>query len=198
MQYPLNKEQLLLEGLAANDRKMTEEVYRDNYKPVQAWIRARGGTPIDAEDVFQEAMVILFQKSQEAEFRLTCKIGTYLVAVSRFIWYKRLQKLQRQPDGYTLEPGNDTDEGNQFDQYAYEDDIKVQEERETHFDQLNMAMEELGEPCRSLLRAFYNEDKSMQDIAQMFGYTNPDNAKNQKYKCLTRLKKLFYSSQVQK
>jgi len=31
----------------------------------------------------------------------------------------------------------------------------------------------------------------MVEIAAGFGYTNADNAKNQKYKCLMRLKKLF-------
>jgi RNA polymerase sigma factor (sigma-70 family) len=78
----------------------------------------------------------------------------------------------------------------------YQDDIQIQEEREEHFDQLNKAMNALGEPCSSLLKAFYNEQKSMQEIAGQFGYTNPDNAKTQKYKCLARLKKLFYSAQV--
>jgi hypothetical protein len=33
----------------------------------------------------------------------------------------------------------------------------------------------------------------MQEIAASFGYTNADNAKNQKYKCLMRLKKLFFT-----
>ena len=51
----------------------------------------------------------------------------------------------------------------------------------------------LGEPCKSLLEAFYLKKKSMQEIAGSFGYTNSENAKNQKYKCLMRLKKLFFS-----
>jgi RNA polymerase sigma factor (sigma-70 family) len=193
VQYSLHNEQFLLERLAVNDRKATELVYREHYKPVMTWIQARGGATEDAADVFQEAMLILFQKAQQEDFRLSCRIGTYLVAVAKFIWYKKLQLQQRQPD--FLLPGAGEEEGPD---HAYEDDLKVQEEREAHFDQLGIAMEELGEPCRSLLRAFYHEDKSMQEIALQFGYTNPDNAKTQKYKCLTRLKKLFYSSQVNK
>jgi RNA polymerase sigma factor (sigma-70 family) len=195
VQHPLNREQILLEGLVANDRLATEQVYRDNHKTVIAWVSARGGSSTDGEDVFQEAMVILFQKAQQAEFRLSCKIGTYLVAVSKYIWYKKLQQQQRQPD--FLPHGNGDEDGVHEDR-IYEDDIKVQEEREVHFEQLNLALEELGEPCRSLLKAFYNEDKSMQEIAKSFGYTNQDNAKTQKYKCLTRLKKLFYNAQVNK
>lgn len=194
MQLSLLKEHQLLEGIANNDRKITEQVYRDNYKQVQAWVQGRGGSADDGDDVFQEAMTILFQKAQNEEFRLSCKIGTYLVAVAKYIWYKKLQLQNRRPDFLPFDSGEEDANDNR----AYEDDVKVQEEREVHFEQLNAAMEELGEPCRSLLKAFYNENKSMQDIAVLFGYTNPDNAKTQKYKCLTRLKKLFYSAQVNK
>jgi hypothetical protein len=53
-------------------------------------------------------------------------------------------------------------------------------------------MQNLGEPCKSLLESYYLQKKSMVAIAEEFGYTNADNAKNQKYKCLMRLKKLFF------
>ena len=192
MQLPLISEQQLLEGIARNDRKMTEQVYRDNYRLVYAWVTAHGGDTEDAADVFQEAMTILFQKSQNETFRLSCKIGTYLVAVSKFVWYKKLEQRNRRPD-FSL-PGEDESYADRY--AAYDEDIKVQEEREIHFEQLGLAMEELGEPCRSLLHAFYTQDKSMQEIAAMFGYTNPDNAKTQKYKCLSRLKKIFYAMQA--
>jgi len=55
------------------------------------------------------------------------------------------------------------------------------------------ALQKIGEPCKSLLEAFYIEKKSMPEIAGIFGYTNADNAKTQKYKCLIRLKKLFFA-----
>ena len=50
----------------------------------------------------------------------------------------------------------------------------------------------LGEPCNTIISDFYLYDASMQDICEKFGYTNPDNAKNQKYKCLVRLKRIFF------
>ena len=55
------------------------------------------------------------------------------------------------------------------------------------------AINHLGEPCKSLLEAYYLQKQNMQVIAANFGYTNADNAKNQKYKCLMRLKKIFFS-----
>jgi hypothetical protein len=75
--------------------------------------------------------------------------------------------------------------------WKYEEDILEAKEKEIQFERLGAAMNLLGEPCRSLLTAFYMERKSMMDIATEFGYTNPDNAKTQKYKCLNRLKKIF-------
>jgi hypothetical protein len=58
---------------------------------------------------------------------------------------------------------------------------------------MERALNSLGEPCKSLIEAYYIHKKGMTDIAVQFGYTNADNAKNQKYKCLVRLKKLFFA-----
>jgi hypothetical protein len=57
------------------------------------------------------------------------------------------------------------------------------------------ALKLLGEPCKTIMEDFYMHNKSMQDICERFGYTNADNAKTQKYKCLQRLKKLFFQQQ---
>ena len=191
MYLPLHSEQQLLEGLAKGDRSTTEQVYKSHYKVIASWIQTHGGGSSDSADVFQEAMVVLYEKAQQEDFRLTCKIGTYLFAVSKHIWYKKVQKQQKQP-GF-LPDNTGSDHGTDW---AYEDDVKVHHERETHYEQLDMALDQLGEPCRSLLKAFYHNDKSMQEIAADFGYTNPDNAKTQKYKCLNRLRKIFYGAQA--
>jgi hypothetical protein len=58
---------------------------------------------------------------------------------------------------------------------------------------MEKSMNNLGEPCKSLLEAYYLQKRNMTEIAGSFGYTNADNAKNQKYKCLVRLKKLFFA-----
>ena len=58
---------------------------------------------------------------------------------------------------------------------------------------MEKAIGNLGEPCKSLLEAYYLRKMNMQEIAFSFGYTNAENAKNQKYKCLMRLKKIFFT-----
>ena len=65
-------------------------------------------------------------------------------------------------------------------------------ENEIKIEVMNMSMTKLGEPCKSLIEDFYVHHLSMGEISDKFGYTNAENAKNQKYKCLQRLKKIFF------
>lgn len=192
MQRPIYNDQELITGLAKGERKASEYVYRQNFSIVSGWMVKNGGSSADAADIFQEAMVVLFGKAQDEHFRLTCSIGTYLFAISKHLWYKKLQRQSRDPIVLNDNTGTDDDEIG----IAWEDDLNVHHEREVHYGQLDSALEQIGEPCSSLLKAYYHQDKNMQEIAADFGYTNPDNAKNQKYKCLTRLRKLFHSMQA--
>jgi RNA polymerase sigma factor (sigma-70 family) len=191
VQSHTNTEQQLLAALAQGEREATEQIYRQNYRIINGWLLKNGGSATDADDLFQEAMVVLFSKSQSEEFRLTCSVGTYLFAISKHLWYKKLQRKSRDPIALLDNTGNDDEENDSG--IAYEEDIDAHEEREAHYNQLDEALEQIGEPCRSILKAYYHQDKSMQEIAADFGYTNTDNAKTQKYKCLTRLKKIFHA-----
>jgi RNA polymerase sigma factor (sigma-70 family) len=182
---PINTDQELLAALAAGEREVTEKIYRQNFHIINGWLIKNGCSTADAADVFQEAMVVLFGKSEDESFRLTCSIGTYLFAISKYIWYKKIQKQSREPAFLRDDFSNEEDEPG----VAYEEDLNVHYEREAHYEQLDAALDQIGEPCRSLLKAFYHHDKNMQEIAADFGYTNPENAKNQKYKCLARLRK---------
>ena len=74
-----------------------------------------------------------------------------------------------------------------------EEDVEENERINSEFQAMEKAISSLGEPCKSLLEAYYLQKQNMQVIASNFGYTNADNAKNQKYKCLMRLKKIFFA-----
>lgn len=175
-------EQALLHGLAVADRAAVETIYKLHYKMVQALVVANNGTAEDAKDIFQEAMVVLYEKVTGGAFELNCQLKTYLYAVSRRLWLRRLQQASR----YLL---SDTEN----EQAAVEEDMEVHVQRDLEFRMMEKAMGSLGEPCRSLLEAFYIRKQGMQEIAELFGYTNADNAKTQKYKCLVRLKKIFFT-----
>jgi|SRR6185312_6216109 len=179
-------EQDLLEGLAKNDRNAIETIYRQHYNMVQSMILSNSGYPEDARDIFQEAMIVLYEKARSGSFELNSQLKTYLYSVCRRLWLKRLNQAQRVfPEVEGLE-----------EKIPVEEDLERHEQRNRDFAAMEQAMNCLGEPCKSLLEAYYLGSKSMTEIAGDFGYTNADNAKNQKYKCLMRLKKIF--SQIKK
>jgi RNA polymerase sigma factor (sigma-70 family) len=148
---------------------------------VQSLILSNNGTPDDARDIFQEAMIVLYEKVKTGSFELNCLIKTYLYSVCRRLWLKRLSQLQRiSPEVEKLE-----------ETVPVEEDLENHEQRNIDFQVMERSLKSLGEPCKSLLEAYYHQKKNMVEIAARFGYTNADNAKNQKYKCLMRLKKIF-------
>ena len=92
---PENNEKTLLLGLAASDRKAVETIYRENYNMIQALIINNNGSSDDAKDIFQEAMIVLFEKVRSGGFELNCQIKTFVYSVSRRLWLKRLQQQNR-------------------------------------------------------------------------------------------------------
>jgi RNA polymerase sigma factor (sigma-70 family) len=186
----LNKEHLkeeineraLLQGLATNDKRAVETIYRENYNMIQALVINNNGSYEDAKDIFQEALIVLFEKVKAGNFELNCQIKTFVFSVSKRLWLKRLLLQNR----FQISEGNE-------EIVSVDEEMDEHERRNNEFVMMERAMAGLGEPCKSLLESFYLQKKNMQDIALEFGYTNSENAKNQKYKCLMRLKKLFFS-----
>ncbi len=180
---PQIDERALLEGLAASNKKAVEAIYRENFNMVQSLIINNNGSADDAKDIFQETMIVLYEKARTGTFELNCQIKTFVYSVARRLWLKRLQQQNRYSS-----PGD-----NMESVVAVETELDEHEQRNAEFELMDHAISNLGEPCKSLLEAYYFQKKNMQDIAANFGYTNAANAKTQKYKCLLRLKKLFFT-----
>jgi RNA polymerase sigma factor (sigma-70 family) len=179
----LEQEKILLEGLAREEKEAIERIYREHYNMVNSLIINNNGSSDDAADVFQEAMIVLFEKVKTGNFELHCQLKTFIYSVCRRLWLKKLQHLQR----FNIQSDNLEET------IPVEEDIESHEKKQNDFTIMENAMGKIGEPCKSLLEAYYLQKKQMQQIATEFGYTNADNAKTQKYKCLVRLKKLFFA-----
>ena len=178
----ITKDRELLLGLARSDDKSLETIYSENFPVVLRMILQHNGSEDDAKDVFQEAIIVLYEKACEGNFTLTSRLKTFLYSVCRHIWLKKVQSTYGL---YALPP-------------EMEETIPATEALEDHaakdeqFRIMEGAMGSIGEPCKTILEDYYLHKSSMQEIADKFGYTNAENAKNQKYKCLMRLKKLFF------
>lgn len=181
------QEQEIIDGIARNDNASLEKVYKENFGLIQNFVLNNNGSYDDARDIFQEGVLVLYEKSKQADFVLTCKIKTFLYSVCRRLWLKKLQQNSR--FGVPIEQMEEV--------VPVEELMEEKEQLDMNFALMDSTLKSLGEPCKSLLEAYYFEKKQMAEIAGQFGYTNADNAKNQKYKCLMRLKKLFFAQYKQ-
>ena len=178
----------LLRGLAAGSDAALSQLYRRYFPMVLHLIINNSGSEDDAKDIFQEALLVLYEKVLEDSLELNCQLKTYLYSVSRRLWLKQLARKGRYS---LLDTERELEEPEP--KTLIENDLTEHELRDVQFDVMEESLSKLGEPCRTLLEDFYIRHLSMQEITEKFGYTNPDNAKTQKYKCLQRLKRLFFS-----
>lgn len=186
MSEVVSSDEEIIQALRNNDNSVLNVLYKLYFGSINHFIITNSGSEDDAKDIFQEAVIVFYQNIKDQNFELNCKIKTYLYSVSRLMWLKRIKKA-------SAVVGKITD----FEGFISIDDSEaaLMEEREMQFSKMSAALAELGEPCKTLIEDFYVKQLSMSQISEKFGYTNADNAKTQKYKCLMRLKKLFFKQE---
>jgi len=177
---PTDSEAIL--GILNNSESMLKRIYKGYFPMVLQLVLSNNGNEDDAKDIYQEAIIVLYSKVKSGNFELSCKLKTYIYSICRRLWLKRLNQMSRY--------GGDIRDFQEF--IPVEEDLTNHEEKDIQFEKMAGALGLLGEPCKTIIEDFYIYNRSMQEICEKFGYTNADNAKTQKYKCLQRLKKLFF------
>jgi RNA polymerase sigma factor (sigma-70 family) len=183
----------LLVGLAEGSNEVLLQLYRRYFPMVLHFITSNSGSEDDAKDIYQEALVLLYEKAKSGSFELQAQLKTYLYSVVRRLWLKHLAQRSRFMVRDVEQPVSEEAALEQL-----SDDLFDHEERDRQFNLMAESLGRLGEPCKTLLEDFYIQHLSMQEITEKFGYTNADNAKTQKYKCLMRLKRLFFAEYKEK
>lgn len=176
-------EDQFIDGLRTGNNEVLSALYKKYYNIVLKFIVNNSGTQEAAQDIYQETIIVLYENVQKPAFELNCQLQTYIFSIAKRLWLKQLKKSSKtflfKEDG-------------ENELVDVSEEITEHLNKEVELDKLNQSLAELGEPCATLIKDFYVQKLSMDEIAEKFGYTNADNAKNQKYKCLQRLKKCFF------
>jgi RNA polymerase sigma factor (sigma-70 family) len=179
---PTDREVVL--GILNNSDDALNKLYIGYFPMVLQFILNNNGDEDDAKDVYQEGIIVLYNKIKSGDFELSSKLKTYIYSVCRRIWLKKLAQQSKKTNNIA----------DFEDIISIDVDIEDHEQKEEQFDKMQSALLHLGEPCKTIIQDFYLNNLSMHDISEKFGYTNTDNAKTQKYKCMQRLKKLFFQA----
>ena len=157
-------------------------VYEKHRKEFLNWIRKFSGCSMDeAQEYYQAATLILYENIMSSKVtELQSSLKTYLFGIGKNLTYQHHRKNQR------------------FERARAESMIEVellsesQHALETEIDLriISKCLTIIGDPCSQLLDYFYFMRKSMDEISSAMGYKNPETAKNQKYKCMERLRRM--------
>jgi len=179
----LNEDSKILDELRNGDENALAVLFRQNRRPVLSLVLRNQGTEDDAEDVLQEALIVLWERVHDGSFEYNAKLGTYIYATAKNIWLRRLARKRRE-----IAAADDTFE------IATEDATPLEElEANERIIAVQQSMEKLGNPCRDLLLLYYWEERSMEEIALKLGFANADTVKSKKYQCKKALERLVKS-----
>jgi RNA polymerase sigma factor (sigma-70 family) len=175
-------DQRIIELIQTQKHEKAFEVLYRYFPVVKKMILANGGRMEDAQDIYQEALIVFYRKASDPSFKLTSGLNTYLYSISRFMWMDQSRKNQKQQ---FVDIEKET---------VRESEFIIAVESEEQFRLAEKAIDGLGDRCKELLMMFYFQSKKLRDIALKMGYNSENTAKNQKYKCLeaakNRLKEL--------
>lgn len=171
------KDQSLLQLLTSEKKEQAfVKIYR-YFPKVSRFICTYGGTKEEAQDVFQEALLIFYRKAKTPNFKLTASIETYVFSICKYVWKDQLKQKNKLTHSF---------------EHAFTNDdtipVEIHLQEEEKYQLAEKALRSLGAKCLQLLSLFYIDKKKMREIADLLGFTSESSAKTQKYKCLEKAK----------
>lgn len=152
------------------------------YPAVRQMILQNNGNRHDAEDIYQEALIILCRKLKEKDFQLTSGLKTFLYSISRLQWMNELRKRKKDISTSLDVTGEKESEIEKLNGYLRE---------EEKFKKAETALMKLGNKCQKLLQLFYAQKKTFKEIADALDFSNEKVAKNQKYRCMEKARENY-------
>ncbi|HBL74561.1 MAG: hypothetical protein A2W90_20960 [Bacteroidetes bacterium GWF2_42_66] len=164
----------LLNGILRNDSVILQFIYKNFYYKINFFIKKNNGDDDDANDVFQEAIIIMYRKIKDNSLILDCSFDTYLYSICRFLWMKQLEKRKNEKERI-------------YDNQEYRDDIYDEQLNRTvdmneRYKLYQKHFKNLGKDCQKILQMFFDK-VPLKQIAQMMGFKGEKYAKKRKYKC---------------
>lgn len=154
-------------------------LYKNYFRTINHFVTNNSGSNSDAEDVFQDTMLVLIQKLRQDDFQLTASIKTYIMAIAKNLWIKKLR------NGY-----RETEFTNFHDNKFYEEITLSIEHEKTYWDKLQFYMTKITDHCSRLMHDMFFKNKPIEQIQKEHGYSSKHNAQNQKHKCVEQIRKV--------
>lgn len=156
------------------------QLYQDVFPSVARYIAKRGGTMENAQDVFQDALIVYYEQVLCLNKIVHKRPKAYLFGIVKHLWIHQL-KLGINYEAIDQE----------LERFADEQYMQPDEHQLMHF------LMNAGEKCLHLLKSFYYDKLSMSKLASQFGFSSERSATVQKFKCLEKVRGFVKEKQLQ-
>jgi RNA polymerase sigma factor (sigma-70 family) len=179
MQY--SNDHILIEAIRKKDRKAFVYLYQNYTGQIKNFVRTHGGQMDDEEEIEQNVIIHLYEKIVAGKFELheNVKLSTYMYAVGKNMWYKKLNTKSQNVKELTIE-----DLGEEIDFYDSSEDAGLENE-------VVKALQNSDDDCKKILTLYYYDKKSMKEISETLSTISEENLRKRKYKCIQKLKKVL-------
>ena len=155
--------------------KNFEHLYEEIFPVVADIVSKQGGSFHDAKDIFQDALIIFYEKNVSGELNVRLSDEAYIVGIAKHLWNKKFKSKHRLLSLDSLEK-----------EITLPQDYFEIETTKTN--RLLRLLEVAGKKCIELLRSIYYDKLSMNEVSQVHGFSNAHSASVQKYKCIEKIK----------
>jgi len=175
------QDQEALKRIQLGDDEALASIYEGYRGYVITWITSKHSCALEeAKDIYQDAILIFYRNVVNGKITsIDHNIGSYLCEIVKRQFFGKIRKDKRMKRGIInllkTNQHHDHDEASEF---------------EHKMEMVHNGMEQIGEPCYTLIKLWYYHKLSMDNISEQLGYKNTDTAKNIKYKCMQRLRKI--------
>jgi DNA-directed RNA polymerase specialized sigma24 family protein len=164
-------EQILFNNTPAGREQLFISLYKKAFPAVAKYVSNKGGTFDEAKDVFQDALVIYYEKLAGNALQLQKNDQAYITGIAKHLWLKKFR------GNIKLSPIDGLDGDFIEDDYSEPSTRKLM-----HY------LETAGQKCMELLKAFYYDNQPVSVIAELFGYSGVRSATVQKFKCMEKIR----------
>jgi len=156
---------------ATNRKELFIGLYKKAFPAVAKYISKKGGNFHEAKDIFQDALIVYYEKLVNGSINLNSDEQSYLMGISKHLWSKRFK------------------ENIKYAPFNIGEDVFIEQDNLTpSSDKLLYYLETTGQKCMDILRAFYYDNWPVTKIAEIFGYSGVRSATVQKYKCMEKIR----------
>lgn len=162
----------------ASRDKTLQQIYADGKlrKTVFTYILQNGGSRQDAEDVFQDSLVLFDRQIREDKFQGQSAWGTYFIGIAKWRWVSLRRKFSRDSVELKVE--------------YHDSPVESVEVRVIEGEKLiviEAVLSQIGARCQQVL-TYYKLSHSMEEIAELMQLSSPEMAKKVAYECRKKFK----------